>query len=233
MENYLEINFEKNMKMLSEAIKCCEDSYSHDDIIQVLKSDDDIKKQFCLIELKEINSQEEANILVFNLTNHSGPIRETSAFKIGELICQNEYKKYFQIKEIIDTFVKSITDINPSVSRYSVEFIKYVDDVEYLYKRIIEEIEKTLAQTDETVKNRSYVQNKKNFNLYWNLEAIISLSEKITPDEKIIEILRKTAKFNDYTIREKTAKVAANLELKQILNLLKYDDNVYVKKYLK
>ena len=96
MENYLEINYENNMKMLSEAIKCCEDNYSHEDIIEVLKSDDDIKKQFCLIELKSINNQEEANILVHNLTNHSGPIRETSAFKIGELIFQNEYKKYFQ-----------------------------------------------------------------------------------------------------------------------------------------
>ena len=233
MENYLEINYENNMKMLSEAIKCCEDNYSHEDIIEVLKSDDDIKKQFCLIELKSINNQEEANILVHNLTNHSGPIRETSAFKIGELIFQNEYKKYFQTKEIIDSFVKAITDINPSVSRYTVEFIKNIDDVEYLYKRIIEEIIITLSKTDETVKNRSYVQNKKNFNLYWNLEAIIAISENISAPKEIEEILQKTALFNDYTIREKTAKVASVLKIESVLNLLKDDDNVYVKKYLK
>ncbi len=233
MENYLEINYENNMKMLSEAIKCCEDNYSHEDIIEVLKSDDDIKKQFCLIELKSINNQEEANILVHNLTNHSGPIRETSAFKIGELIFQNEYKKYFQTKEIIDSFVKAITDINPSVSRYTVEFIKNIDDVEYLYKRIIEEIIITLSKTDETVKNRSYVQNKKNFNLYWNLEAIIAISENISIAKELEEILQKTALFNDYTIREKTAKVASVLKIESVLNLLKDDDNVYVKKYLK
>ena len=233
MENYLEINYENNMKMLSEAIKCCENNYSHEDIIEVLKSDDDIKKQFCLIELKSINNQEEANILVHNLTNHSGPIRETSAFKIGELIFQNEYKKYFQTKEIIDSFVKAITDINPSVSRYTVEFIKNIDDVEYLYKRIIEEIIITLSKTDETVKNRSYVQNKKNFNLYWNLEAIIAISENISIAKELEEILQKTALFNDYTIREKTAKVASVLKIESVLNLLKDDDNVYVKKYLK
>ena len=233
MENYLEINFEKNMKMLSEAIKCSEDNYSHNDIIEVLKSDDDIKKQFCLIELNKIDSQEEANILVFNLTNHSGPIRETSAFKIGELISNDKYKKYFQTEEIINTFVKAIVDINPSVSRYSVEFIKFVDDVEYLYKKIIEEIEITLANIDETVKNRSYVQNKKNFNLYWNLEAIIAISNKIEPNDKLLKILKRTALSNDYTIREKTAKTANLLNIQPVLSLLKDDENVYVRKYLK
>jgi hypothetical protein len=232
MENYLEINFEKNMKMLSEAIKCSEDNYSHNDIIDVLKGDDDIKKQFCLIELNKIDSQEEANILVFNLTNHSGPIRETSAFKIGDLISNIEYKKYFQTKEIIDTFVKAITDINPSVSRYSIDFIKFVDDVEYLYKRIIEEIKITLSNIDETVKNRSYVQNKKNFNLYWNLEAIIAIADKITLQEELIEILEKTALSNDYTIREKTAKTASLLNVQSVLTLLKDDENVYVRKYI-
>ena len=232
MENYLEINFEKNMKMLSDAIKYAEDNYSHSDIIEVLKSDDDIKKQLCLIELKAINSQEEADILVFNLTNHSGPIRETSAFKIGELISNNEFKKYFQTKEIIDTFVKAIVDINPSVSRYTVEFVKFVDDVEYLYKRIIEEIEITLSNIDETVKNRSYVQNKKNFNLYWNLEAIISISDKVFLNDKLLKILERTALSNDYTIREKTAKTASLLKVQSVLFLLKDDDNVYVRKYL-
>ena len=232
MENYLEINFEKNMKMLSEAIKCSEDNYSHNDIIDVLKGDDDIKKQFCLIELNKIDTQEEANILVFNLTNHSGPIRETSAFKIGDLISNVEYKKYFQTKEIIDTFVKAITDINPSVSRYSIDFIKFVDDVEYLYKRIIEEIKITLSNIDETVKNRSYVQNKKNFNLYWNLEAIIAIADKITLQEELIEILEKTALSNDYTIREKTAKTASLLNVQSVLTLLKDDENVYVRKYI-
>ena len=133
---------------------------------------------------------------------------------------------------IIDTFVKAITDINPSVSRYTVEFIKFVDDVDYLYKRIIEEIGITLSNIDETVKNRSYVQNKKNFNLYWNLEAIVSLSSKIQLEQELTNILLKTALSNDYTIREKTAKVASLLQVSPVLDLLKDDENVYVKKYL-
>ena len=86
MENYLEINFEKNMKMLSQAIMHCEQKLSHEQIMEVLQGDDDIEKQLRLIELQEIKSQEEAEILVFNLTQHSGPVRETAAYKISELI---------------------------------------------------------------------------------------------------------------------------------------------------
>lgn len=232
MENYLEINFEKNMKMLSQAIMHCEQELSHEQIIEVLKGDDDIEKQLRLIELQEIKSQEEADILVFNLTQHSGPVRETAAYKISELIANNEFCKYFQTNKIMDTFVKAITDINPTVSRNAIEIIKHVENTEYIYEKIIEEINTTLAQLDIETKNRSYVQNKKNFNLYWNLEALISIAERIQPNNKLSEILKITAQSNDYTIREKTAKAANIFKLSEILEILKSDTNVYVKKYI-
>lgn len=232
MENYLEINFEKNMKMLSQAIMHCEQELSHEQIIEVLKGDDDIEKQLRLIELQEIKSQKEADILVFNLTQHSGPVRETAAYKISELIANNEFCKYFQTNKIMDTFVKAITDINPTVSRNAIEIIKHVENTEYIYEKIIEEINTTLAQLDIETKNRSYVQNKKNFNLYWNLEALISIAERIQPNDKLSEILKITAQSNDYTIREKTAKAANIFKLSEILEILKKDTNVYVKKYI-
>lgn len=231
MENYLEINFEKNMKILSQAIMHCERTLSHEEIIEVLKGDDDIEKQLRLIELKEIKSQEEADILVFNLTQHSGPVRETAAYKIEELIKNKEYSQYFQTKNIVDTFIKAITDINPTVSRSTIEIIKHIQDSEYIYKKILEEIQITLSKLDIETKNRSYVQNKKNFNLYWNLEALISISEKITQSKELVEILKNTATSNDYTIREKTAKVANIFAINEILEQLKQDTNVYVRKY--
>ena len=237
MENYHEINYEHNMKILSQAIKCCEENLTHNDIIDVLKGDDDIKKQLCLIDLNAINSQEEANILVFNLTGKSGPVRETAAYKIGDLISKPEYTKYFQTEEIINTFIKAITDINPSVSRTTVEFIKYVENMNYLYKGILLEINNTLQQIDIEAKNRSYTQNKKNFNLYWNLEAIISISNFISPAEELLEILKNTACSNDYTIREKVAKAASifvskNSIFQEIIDILKDDTNIYVRKYI-
>lgn len=231
MENYLEINFEKNMKMLSQAIMHCEQKLSHEQIMEVLQGDDDIEKQLRLIELQEIKSQEEADILVFNLTQHSGPVRETAAYKICELIENDKFCKYFQTVKIIDTFVKAITDINPTVSRTTIEIIKYVENAEYICEKILEEINTTLSQLDIETKNRSYVQNKKNFNLYWNLEALISISEKIQANTELNKILRITAQSNDYTIREKTAKAASIFKLTEIIETLKDDTNIYVRKY--
>ena len=232
MENYHEINYEKNMKVLSQAIKHCEQELSHEEIIRVLQGEDDIEKQLRLIELKAVYNQEEANILVFNLTQHSGPVRETAAYKISELIAQKEFAKFFQTEKIMDTFVKAIVDINPSVSRSSVEIIRFVENAQYIYESIIEELNRTLSQIDIEVKNRSYVQNKKNFNLYWNLEALINIADLVNADEYLLKILKTTAESNDYTIREKTAKAAQVFGFADVIDFLKDDTNVYVKKYL-
>lgn len=237
MENYLEINYEKNMAMLSEAMVYCYENYSHDDLINELSKDNDLKKQFCIIEIKKLNSQKEADLLVGNLTGKSGPIRETVSFKILELIKQAEFSKYFQKKEILDVFVKAITDINPSVSRNTVEIIKYTDNAQYLYESLIKEINKTLNEMGDVYQTRSYDTNKKNFNLYWNIEAIINIACKIQTEQEFVEILKRTALSNDYTIREKTAKAASILSKKDeryktVINMLLNDDNVYVRKFI-
>ena len=234
MENYLEINYEKNMQMLSEAVKYCEKNFLHEDIINTLYTDNDLKKQLCLIELKEIKSQEDANVLVRNLTGHSGPVRETASYKILDLIQQEKYNIFFQEKNILNTFIKAITDINPSVSRNTVEILKYVIDKQYIYIGIIQEINNTLTELQNIKQNRSYVANKKNFNLYWNLEALSSIADIVSAGEELVEILNKTANSNDYTIREKTAKVAIiysqfKPELNKFVDILKNDDNFYVK----
>lgn len=237
MENYLEINYEKNMAMLAQAMEYCYEDLSHQDLINVLLSDNDLKKQLCIIKIQQLNSQAEADILVSNLTGKSGPIRETISFKILELIKQEEYCKYFQKEEILNTFVKAVTDINPSVSRNTVEIITYIGNAQYLYTSLIAEIKKTLNEMEDIQLIRSYAANKKNFNLYWNIEAIINIAPKIQADEDLISILKQTAYSNDYTIREKTAKAAHVLSIqdnrfKDILNLLANDSNIYVQKYL-
>lgn len=237
MENYLEINYDKNLKMLLQAFSYCEANLKHEEIINELLGCDDLKKQLCLIELNTLISQAEADILVSNLINQSGPIRETASFKILEFIKDEKYRHLFQKREILDIFVKGITDINPSVSRNVVEIITCVDDWEYLYNSILSEVKTTLSKFDDMQQERSYATNKKNFNLYWNLEAIVSISPKLNPDNLLLEILAQTALSNDYTIREKTAKTAQvlskkNVEFIKILNILKDDDNIYVLKYM-
>ena len=231
MSDYLEINYEKNMEMLSKAYNYCEETLSHQDIINELYNDDDLKKQLCLIELNKVQNQKEADILVFNLTNHSGPIRETASYKILDLISQKKFCDFFQTKEILNTFIKAVTDINPSVSRNTVEIIKYTNNKKYIYEKLINEIKITLSQMQDIKQNRSYTVNKKNFNIYWNLEAIINIADFIRCDENLIYVLNETAKSNDYTIREKTAKCAKTFSLTQILNLFKEDQNIYVRKF--
>ena len=44
----LEQNFHHNMSMLDNAIKYCEKNFLHDDIINELYNDDDLKKQLCI-----------------------------------------------------------------------------------------------------------------------------------------------------------------------------------------
>ena len=237
MNNYLEINYENNMNNLAHAIKCSEQMLSHEEIMKILACNiDDIKKQWCILELNCIKSQREADILCANLTGKSGPVRETTSYKILELISLNDYRQYFQSIDIINIFVKGIEDINPSVSRNVIEIIKYIQNADYIYRKIIENIENILKTINNESKNRSYVQNKKNFALYWNLEAITSLKGKIIPSCEFEKILEITANSNDYTIREKTAKAAlmyidVNDNLRKITNLLKEDVNIFVKNF--
>ena len=243
MKDYSEL-YENNMKTLALAIDYCEQDYSHEDIIKELTLDNDIKKQLCIIELKEINSQEDANILTQNLTGKSGPVREATSYKILEMISNDLYKNFFQTKEIINIMTKGITDINPTVSRNIIESIIYINNTEYLINNIINEIKITLNNIDEKSKSRSYINNKKNFNLYWNLEALINIFSNIDDKnyavsqniiENIFEIIKITYKSQDYTIREKTAKLICMLKkdtlLEEIITFLKNDKNIYVKKY--
>lgn len=233
MEDYLEL-YENNMQNLNHAINCCNMEYTHDDLINELLSEDDIKKQLCIIEINEINSQKEADLLVYNLTGKSGPVRESSSFKILELIKNSDYKSYFQTKEIINTIVKGITDINPSVSRNMVDTIIYIDDYDYLINQIINEIKQTLASMEDIKQNRSYKANKKNFNLYWNLEALANLSDKININNDIVDIIKIVSTSNDYTIREKAAKficLIKNPIFNDIAEILKNDENIYVRKH--
>ena len=229
--------YENNMKTLSKALEYCDTDFSHEEIINVLSSDDDVKKQLCILNLNYLYNQSEADVLVSNLTLHSGPVRETSSYKILDFILNPDYNGFFQSENIINSFISAVADINPSVSRNAVQILKYVQNSEYIYKSLINIINNLLENIDNESKNRSYVQNKKNFSLYWNLEAIISISDKITPGDELIEILKKTAKSSDYTIREKTAKTAKIFSLKNqnfiiVSDLLKNDENIYVKKFI-
>ena len=176
---------------------------------------DDFLKIFSIISLETVKNQEDAEILIECLTNHSTPLREACAFKIEELT--NDNSEYFLSEFSQNKFLNAIIDINPNVSRAICNILKNNSNLaDFL---------------DNKIKNtKNHAKNKKLFSLYWYLEALAICVTK-RHEKKVVKILENTINFLDFTIREKTALVALKLGdiAKEILQKAKQDQNFYVK----
>lgn len=224
---------------IENAALLCEKEYSHEQIIEIMKTENDFEKQICLLKLKTLKSQEEADLLVFQLTGHHGLIREAAASKINEIILNGKYNELFLNKYAVDSFIKAVNDINPNICRLICVVIRHLlsDSNEFknyflmkLYKRfeeIFEELEKL---------KRSRLYTKQLFNLYWGLEALGILAPPVCVE--LESVLERAANMGDYTIREKAAMVLASLaetstKLDKIKSQLKNDENFYVQRFAK
>lgn len=236
MKYFCDVNKLDSIDLTETAYENCNKIFSHDEIIQILKSSDEINKQACLINMDKIYNNKEAESLVNNLTDQSTPIREACAFKINQFMNNPELNKFFQSKKIINIFIKAINDVNPTVARNIIEIIDKIDKQKYFKNKLYEKIFEILEELKDFIGIKNYLLNKKTFNLYWCLESIAKLPDKIKPDSQLYEILSLTSRFNDYTIREKTAKIISLIEnldsnFNKIANTLKNDDNLYVRRY--
>lgn len=227
-----ETNFEVNFNSIMNA---CNNNYSYNDLIELLASDKIIEKQFAALELEEIKSKEDAFVLVSNLVGQDGKIREAVAFKINELIKEEDYLEYFIGDEFFEIFLEGIMDINGNVCRKIVELSNIKEFNEYLCKKLPERIKEILKEIKKLDENdKQYKISKRNFQLYWCLESLFSIFEKIEL-KQLKDILLITGEFDDYTIREKTAKILIKIdisELNDLKNKLKNDTNYYVRRYL-
>ena len=214
--------------------------FSHDEIFSNLKNDncEDFIKIFSIINLKEIKNIDEACVLFHHLTNHPTPIREAVALKIEEI-----YDEKFFNNDIEQQFLKSIIDINPNVCRAICNVIEKSD---YLKNALCEKIiSNVVILLNEISKSdfelggfydnaqkvrKNHAKNKKLFSLYWFLESL-SLCDVKKYNSAVLEIVNQTIKFNDYTIREKTAKILNKLDNVplDLLKIAKNDQNFYVK----
>lgn len=236
MKYFCDVNKSDSIDLTETAYNNCQKKFTHSEIIQLLKSSDDIAKQACILNMDRINDNEEAELLIQNLTDQSTPIRETCAFKINQFMNNEELNKFFQSGKIIDIFIKAITDVNPTVARNIIEIIDKIEDKEYFQTKLYEKIFEILEELKDFIGMKNYLLNKKTFNLYWCLESIAKMSEYIMSDARLYEILNLSSKFNDYTIREKTAKILSltknyDSDFKEIINTLKNDDNLYVRRH--
>lgn len=212
---------------------------SHDEIIKNLKNNnEDFIKIFSIINLDSLHNLAETELLFSHLTDNPTPIREAVALKLEEIYNEEFYNDFIKKQ-----FLKSIIDINPNVCRAICNIISNSDFLKKdLINELIEKIKGLLVKIKEQDKElggffddaqkirKNHAKNKKLFSLYWYLEVLsICIKEKNNP--QALEIIKETIKFNDYTIREKAAKILINIEDAPIdlLNFARNDQNFYVK----
>lgn len=224
-------DIETVLKMTNKAFSLCEKDFSHDELVSFIKHGSDDEKQISILMLKSIESQKEADLLIFLLTNQHGTVREATAEKINELMHFQTYRCYFQTSEAHEKFLAAVNDVNPNICRYIIDILPFLDNrqtfLENLYAKTLLGIEEARVLN---VRCRSHMYTKKIFNLYWCLEAISVLAEE--PEKKLEEIIEKTYCSEEYTIREKTAKILIHLNCAEYSNILKklsMDENFYVR----
>lgn len=219
------------------ALELSEKDSDYESIILLLQSDKIVEKQIAVLKLNEIKSKEDAKILVSNLINQDGKIREVVAFKLTELSKNPKYFDFLCNNDLFPTYLKGITDINGNICRQVVEFTntlaKNDEFREYFCINLPKQINSIWEEIEKLdLSSMQYVVSKRNFQLYWSLEALYNYATDI--DANILNpILFKTGEFYDYTIREKTAKIVAKLDNSELNNLkekLKNDENYYVRR---
>lgn len=225
----------------AQACELSEKDLSHEEIVTLLKSGNIPEKQIAALKFDCINNQEEANILLDNLTGCDGKIREAVALRINRFLTENpDTRKFFFSKEAANIFADATIDINANICRLvvdSVVLIKSDKNFSETYrKRILEFIKETFSALDNFIfRDKKYVINKQLFKLYWSLEALKYFTEDVDK-ETMLQILTRVCKEKEYTVREKAAQIVVLLNDKafdELKKLLQNDENYYVKNVFK
>ena len=214
---------------MNRAYELFEKDFTHDEIFDVLKGSDDIKKQVCLLNLDTINSKEDAKILVSVLTGQHGPVREICSAKINEFVKNPQLRQYFDDKQISETVLDALNDIIPTVARNISEVINIFPQNNYLKNKLCERIITVENCPYEEMPSGKHEISRTNFKLYWYLEALFYLVNEDDNSEILREIIEKSYKHEDYTIREKVATLLSELKgFDEFKEVLLKDENPYV-----
>mgnify|MGYP002680259188 FL=1 len=225
---------EKHKQDFNSALNIYSNPQTHESLINLLQIGSIAEKQAAAISLEMINNKKEAKILMSNLTNCDGKIREAASFRLREFVPQNPefYTDFAQI------FLDAIIDINGNICRNTIDAIRTLKTSKEFVQEFCEElVTRTVAIIPPIkafdIQEGKYKINKEVFKLYWYLETISEFSEFIR-HEDLLKILSDTKEIGDYTIREKTAKILSKLEsyneFDSLRQELKQDQNYYVRR---
>jgi len=227
---------DKNFK---EALNLIEKPLTHEQLIELLKIGNIPQKHLAALRLDEIRNLEETKILLNNLTGQDGKIREAVSLRIRDFMKDRTILELFGQLDCSEEFLDAVTDINGNICRNIIEAICYLkQNKEFCRLFCTKLINKTscLAESIKKFdfKDGKYKVNKEVFKLYWCLEAIYYFADKISIKE-LKNILLQTKNIEEYTIREKTAKILSigfeDKTLKRAQEELKQDKNYYVRRY--
>ena len=222
-----------------QALNLCENNYSHSELLEFLQSGNIVQKQLSALKLETINSQNEAQILVSNLVGQDGKIREAVSLKLNEFMSNPKTLVYFETPENYQIFLAAIIDINGNICRNVIGAISHLKDNENFCNQFCQELviltKDLLAKIEkDDFFEGKYKVNKEVFKLYWCLETIYVFWNKIE-FEDLKEIILRTKDIQEYTIREKAAKILtrkfSDPELLKAKEALKNDSNYYVRRF--
>ncbi len=227
---------QENISNFDNCYKFFEREYSQSELYAFLKSGTLAEKQLACIRIENVNTQEEANILMQNLTGIDGKVRETVSFKLKTFVPAQ--KSLFLNSEFYDIFLDAIIDINGNICRNVITTLQDLcteDEVcQYLTEKIIQRAQFVVDTIENfSHKDRKYVTNKEVFKLYWYLETLNIF--KTLPADSLFNLLKRCAKIDEYTIREKTANLLRKLPAEKTIRPeeINYDQNFYVDLALK
>ena len=219
-----------------EALDIYENKYCHSYLIEILKVGTIAQKQAACIMLDGINNYNDAKVFISNLTGCDGKIREAVSFRLTEFVKHNP--EYFI--EFYDIFLDAVTDINGNICRNTISAISNLTDYKEFVQKFCDKLTENtlnLAQKakDFDIQEGKYKINKEIFKLYWYLETICTFVKFINK-QKLKQIFLCTILVQDYTIREKSAKILSLIDdnsFDDIKKQLENDNNYYVKRALK
>lgn len=226
---------EKYNNDFNTALNIYENSYSHEHLIEFLKQGSVAEKQTAALKLDKINSIDEAKIFIQNLTGCDGKIREAVSFRLKEFIPSTP--EFFT--EFSEILLDAVIDINGNICRNTIEAVKSLKNSSKFTNAFCNMLTRRTLDLIEPIKEFDFQEgkykiNKEVFKLYWYLETIYEFLEFINP-EILAGILKETKNIQEYTIREKTAKILCkiknNPELSYIKSELKNDRNYYVRRF--
>ncbi len=222
-----------------QALNLYESNYSHEQLLDLLKSGNIVQKQISALRLETITSDSDAKILVSNLVGQDGKVREAVSLRLNEFMSDPNLICFFQTPENYNIFLLAIIDINANICRNIISAVSNLKNNDKFCKIFGTNLVKlTLELLDKVeefnFQDGKYKVNKEVFKLYWCLETIYEFYEKIEFSDLKTIILR-SKNINEYTIREKAAKILSrgftDRDLLLVQSELKNDPNYYVRRF--